>query len=51
MVGALQAVGAGVSSPQHISDILEKRDIAALPYKMAPPDGLYLARVRYDEEF
>mmetsp|Transcript_21595 Transcript_21595/g.60015 ORF Transcript_21595/g.60015 Transcript_21595/m.60015 type:complete len:298 (-) Transcript_21595:150-1043(-) len=51
LVGALHAVGSGTLSPQQIESILEKRDIAALTTKMAPPDGLYLAKVCYSQEF
>ena len=54
MVGALKAVGAGDLEPAQLRKILEAADISAFHAvkgnKMSPPDGLYLARVEYDDE-
>ena len=46
MVGALALVGEGRWTADDISTALRKRDRAACA-PVAPPDGLYLARVDY----
>jgi tRNA pseudouridine38-40 synthase len=46
MVGALALVGEGKWSADDVSIALAKRDRAACA-PVAPPDGLYLARVDY----
>jgi tRNA pseudouridine38-40 synthase len=46
MVGALALVGEGKWTPDDVSASLAKRDRAACA-PVAPPDGLYLARVDY----
>jgi tRNA U38,U39,U40 pseudouridine synthase TruA len=53
MVGALRAVGAKDMDPAQLKRILEAKDISSFfnvkGNKMASPDGLYLARVEYDD--
>jgi tRNA pseudouridine38-40 synthase len=46
MVGALALVGEGKWTADDVSVALAKRDRAACA-PVAPPDGLYLARVDY----
>ncbi|XP_051894985.1 tRNA pseudouridine synthase-like 1 [Pristis pectinata] len=51
MTGALVAVGQGKLMPRHIADLLEVRDSRAYPGNIiAPPDGLFLKNVEYDEK-
>ncbi|GER01552.1 tRNA pseudouridine synthase A [Iodidimonas gelatinilytica] len=47
MVGTLELVGAGKWAPQQVQEALLAQDRRALGFN-APPDGLYLSRVRYD---
>ncbi|XP_065711103.1 tRNA pseudouridine synthase-like 1 isoform X1 [Patagioenas fasciata] len=50
MVGALVAVGQGRLTPRHIKELLEMKDSRAFPVNaMAPPSGLFLKSVEYDE--
>ncbi|XP_041129131.1 tRNA pseudouridine synthase-like 1 [Polyodon spathula] len=50
MTGALVAVGQGRLSPSEMKDLLEARDSLAYPQNMmAPPDGLFLQKVEYEE--
>ncbi|KAM6191650.1 tRNA pseudouridine synthase-like 1 isoform 6-T7 [Sarcoramphus papa] len=50
MVGALVAVGQGKLTPHHIKELLEIKDSRAFPPNaMAPPSGLFLKSVEYDE--
>lgn len=50
MTGALVAVGRGRLTPQHIGELLECRDSRAYPGSfIAPPSGLFLNTVEYDE--
>eukprot|EP00075_Anas_platyrhynchos_P006385 XP_021122401.2 tRNA pseudouridine synthase-like 1 isoform X3 [Anas platyrhynchos] len=50
MVGALVAVGQGKLTPHQIKELLELRDARALPpHAMAPPAGLFLKCVEYNE--
>lgn len=50
MVGALVAVGQGKLTPLHIKKLLEIKDARAFPPNaMAPPSGLFLKSVEYDE--
>nr|XP_013050231.2 tRNA pseudouridine synthase-like 1 isoform X2 [Anser cygnoides] len=50
MVGALVAVGQGKLTPHHIKELLEVKDARAFPpHAMAPPSGLFLKSVEYDE--
>lgn len=50
MVGALVAVGQGRLTPRHIKELLEIKDSRAFPANaMAPPSGLFLKSVEYDE--
>ncbi|KAK1159463.1 tRNA pseudouridine synthase-like 1 [Acipenser oxyrinchus oxyrinchus] len=50
MTGALVAVGQGRLSPSEVKDLLEVRDSLAYPQNMmAPPDGLFLQKVEYEE--
>ncbi|MEE6484992.1 hypothetical protein FKM82_014126 [Ascaphus truei] len=50
MTGALVAVGRGQLTPQHVKELLETRDPKAFPGSaLAPPDGLFLKEVEYDE--
>lgn len=46
-VGTLERVGAGSWTPQMVSDALKAKDRSACG-PVAPPDGLYLARVGYE---
>ncbi len=48
-VGTLERVGAGSWTPGDVRDALMARDRAACG-PVAPPDGLYLAAVRYPED-
>lgn len=47
IAGALVYVGAGKLTPDELEDILYKRDRTLAP-PMAPPEGLHLVDVRYD---
>ncbi|XP_025906924.1 tRNA pseudouridine synthase-like 1 [Nothoprocta perdicaria] len=50
MAGALVAVGQGKLSPLHIKELLERKDSRAFPpHAMAPPSGLFLKSVAYNE--
>ncbi|KAM6046742.1 tRNA pseudouridine synthase-like 1 isoform 3-T3 [Chlamydotis macqueenii] len=50
MVGALVAVGQGRLAPRHIKELLEMKDARAFPPNaMAPPSGLFLKSVEYNE--
>ena len=50
MVGALVAVGQGKLTPRHIKELLEIKDARAFPPNaMAPPSGLFLKSVEYNE--
>ena len=49
IVGTLEQVGSGNRMPADIKAALESKDRAACG-PVAPPDGLYLSRVRYDPE-
>ncbi|KAK6472442.1 tRNA pseudouridine synthase-like 1 [Huso huso] len=50
MTGALVAVGQGRLSPSEVKDLLEARNSLAYPQNMmAPPDGLFLQKVEYEE--
>ncbi|KAM9256268.1 tRNA pseudouridine synthase-like 1 [Cariama cristata] len=50
MVGALVAVGQGKLTPHHIKELLEIKDARAFPPNaMAPPSGLFLKSVEYNE--
>ncbi|XP_040441512.1 tRNA pseudouridine synthase-like 1 isoform X2 [Falco naumanni] len=50
MVGALVAVGQGKLTPRHIKELLEIKDSRAFPSNaMAPPSGLFLKSVEYNE--
>ncbi|XP_075629068.1 tRNA pseudouridine synthase-like 1 isoform X2 [Balearica regulorum gibbericeps] len=50
MVGALVAVGQGKLTPHHIKELLERKDSRAFPPNaMAPPSGLFLKSVEYNE--
>ncbi|KAJ8259459.1 hypothetical protein GJAV_G00169500 [Gymnothorax javanicus] len=50
MTGALVAIGQGRLSVSQLQDLLEVRDSLAYPQNMvAPPTGLFLTRVEYDE--
>ena len=48
-VGTLERVGAGAWEPEDVKAALEARDRAACG-PVCPPDGLYLAAVKYPEE-
>jgi len=50
MVGTMAEVGMGKRKPESISDILQgkNRDLAGIT---APPQGLYLVKVHYDQAF
>ncbi|XP_067826193.1 tRNA pseudouridine synthase-like 1 [Heptranchias perlo] len=51
MTGALVAVGQGRLMPRQIADLLEIRDSRAYPQNIiAPPGGLFLKNVEYDEK-
>ncbi|MDP5218673.1 tRNA pseudouridine(38-40) synthase TruA [Ruegeria sp. 2205SS24-7] len=47
-VGTLERVGAGAWTPSDVQDALESRDRAACG-PVCPPQGLYLAQVRYPD--
>lgn len=47
MVGALVYVGKGKYAPEHVAELLQRRDRTQSPPTFAP-DGLYLAGVGYD---
>ncbi|XP_030078501.1 tRNA pseudouridine synthase-like 1 isoform X3 [Microcaecilia unicolor] len=50
MTGALVAVGQGRLAAHQVKEILETRDPQAFPNNtIAPPDGLFLKHVAYDE--
>ena len=50
MAGALVAVGQGKLRLSDIQDLLEARDSLAFPTNlMAPPHGLFLTQVEYQE--
>jgi tRNA pseudouridine38-40 synthase len=49
MVGCLELVGRGKWSARDLRDALEAKDRAALGFN-APPDGLYFAEARYEED-
>ena len=49
IVGSLFEVGRGRKTPDWIREILTAADRKACG-QVAPPDGLYLARVDYDED-
>lgn len=48
-VGTLERVGTGAWAPEDVRTALEARDRAACG-PVSPPDGLYLAQVRYPED-
>ncbi len=48
IVATLVKVGAGKLSPEDVKNILESRDRTSAPY-LAPPDGLYLEKVYYED--
>lgn len=48
-VGTLERVGAGTWTPEDVRRALEARDRAACG-PVSPPEGLYLAKVRYPED-
>jgi tRNA pseudouridine38-40 synthase len=50
VAGLLMAVGHGESPPERVAAVLESRD-RKTNAATAPPDGLYLAAVRYPAEF
>ena len=50
IAGLLMAVGAGESPPERVATVLASRD-RKTNAATAPPDGLYLAAVRYPAEF
>ncbi|XP_059808006.1 tRNA pseudouridine synthase-like 1 isoform X2 [Hypanus sabinus] len=51
MTGVLVAVGQGKLMPRHVAELLEVRDSRAyLGNLIAPPDGLFLKNVEYDEK-
>jgi tRNA pseudouridine38-40 synthase len=50
VAGLLMSVGQGDSPPQRVPAVLAGRDRKANA-ATAPPDGLYLAQVRYPAEF
>jgi tRNA pseudouridine38-40 synthase len=49
MVGTLERGGAGAWAPERVAEALAARDRAACG-PVCPPDGLYLAAVRYPED-
>ncbi len=49
LMGMIEAVGAGVYSPDAVTRILEAKDRTQAP-ETAPPNGLFLMKVFYDEE-
>lgn len=50
LAGLLMAVGEGESPPERVAEVLASRD-RRTNAATAPPDGLYLAGVRYPAEF
>jgi tRNA pseudouridine38-40 synthase len=50
VAGLLMSVGEGESPPQRVAEVLASRD-RKRNAATAPPDGLYLAAVRYPAEF
>jgi tRNA pseudouridine38-40 synthase len=50
LAGLLMSVGCGESPPSRVGDVLASRD-RKTNAATAPPDGLYLAAVRYPAEF
>eukprot|EP00062_Callorhinchus_milii_P016535 gi/632967942/ref/XP_007900262.1/ PREDICTED: tRNA pseudouridine synthase-like 1 isoform X2 [Callorhinchus milii] len=51
LTGALVMVGQGRLTPRHIKELLDMRDSRAFPSdSLAPPDGLFLKEVEYDEK-
>jgi tRNA pseudouridine38-40 synthase len=50
LAGLLMSVGEGDSPPERVAEVLASRD-RRLNAATAPPDGLYLAGVRYPAEF
>jgi tRNA pseudouridine38-40 synthase len=50
IAGLLLAVGQGESAPERVAEVLASRDRKSNA-ATAPPDGLYLAAVRYPSEF
>jgi tRNA pseudouridine38-40 synthase len=50
VAGLLMAVGHGESPPERVAAVLESRD-RKTNAATAPPDGLYLAAVRYSAQF
>ncbi|XP_028663573.2 tRNA pseudouridine synthase-like 1 isoform X1 [Erpetoichthys calabaricus] len=49
MTGALVAVGQGRLTPKQLQDLLDVRNSLAFPQNMiAPPDGLFLKEVKYE---
>ena len=48
LMGMIEAVGAGVASPDAVTRILEAKDRTQAP-ETAPPNGLFLMKVFYDE--
>lgn len=49
LVGTLERVGVGAWTPEDVRSALEARDRAACG-PVAPPDGLYLTEVRYEND-
>ncbi|MBR7130580.1 MAG: tRNA pseudouridine(38-40) synthase TruA [Lentisphaeria bacterium] len=49
LMGMIEAVGAGVATPDDVTRILEARDRTAAP-ETAPGNGLFLMKVFYSEE-
>jgi tRNA pseudouridine38-40 synthase len=50
IAGLLMSVGLGDSPPERVAQVLASRD-RRINAATAPPDGLYLAAVRYPAEF
>ena len=48
LMGMIEAVGAGVASPESVTRILEAKDRTQAP-ETAPPNGLFLMKVFYNE--
>ena len=48
-MGMIEAVGAGVMTPEDVTRILEAKDRTQAP-ETAPPNGLFLMKVFYDEK-
>ena len=49
LMGTIEAAGAGKISPDAVTRILESKDRTNAP-ETAPPQGLFLMKVFYDEE-